>query len=94
MWSIAQLAVDIRSELVLGFAGTSTDSLAEWSKALAPGASPQERGFETHSCHLCSTNVTLPLLPDYRSLVWSHKQFVLVLPAHTTELVCRGGARA
>ena len=31
------------------------DSLAEWSKALAPGASPQGRGFEPHSCHfVCS----------------------------------------
>ena len=28
-----------------------TDSLAEWSKALASGASPQGRGFEPHSCH-------------------------------------------
>jgi hypothetical protein len=28
------------------------DSLAEWSKALASGASPQGRGFEPHSCHL------------------------------------------
>ena len=28
------------------------DSLAEWSKALAPGASPQGRGFEPHSCQL------------------------------------------
>ena len=27
------------------------DSLAEWSKALAPGASPQGRGLEPHSCH-------------------------------------------
>ena len=27
-----------------------TDSLAEWSKALASGASPQGRGFEPHSC--------------------------------------------
>ena len=26
------------------------DSLAEWSKALASGASPQRRGFEPHSC--------------------------------------------
>ena len=26
------------------------DSLAEWSKALAPGASPQGRGLEAHSC--------------------------------------------
>ena len=30
---------------------TAHDSLAEWSKALAPGASPQGRGFEPHSCH-------------------------------------------
>ena len=27
--------------------GTRQDSLAEWSKALAQGASPQGRGFET-----------------------------------------------
>ena len=26
--------------------------MAEWSKALASGASPQGRGFEPHSCHL------------------------------------------
>ena len=32
------------------------DSLAEWSKALAPGASPQGRGFEPHSCHFSSTH--------------------------------------
>ena len=29
-----------------------TDSLAERSKALAQGASPQGRGFEPHSCHV------------------------------------------
>ena len=28
------------------------DSSAEWSKALASGASPQGRGFEPHSCHV------------------------------------------
>ena len=27
-------------------------SLAEWSKALAPGASPQGRGLEPHRCQL------------------------------------------
>ena len=27
-----------------------SDSLAEWSKALASGASPQGRGFEPHGC--------------------------------------------
>ena len=30
---------------------SAQDSLAEWSKALASGASPQGRGFEPHSCH-------------------------------------------
>ena len=30
------------------------DSLAEWSKALASGASPQGRGFEPHSCHFAT----------------------------------------
>ena len=29
---------------------SSHDSLAEWSKALASGASPQGRGLEPHSC--------------------------------------------
>ena len=29
----------------------SSDSLAEWSKALAQDASPQGRGLEPHSCH-------------------------------------------
>jgi hypothetical protein len=28
------------------------DNLAAWSKALAPGASPQGRGFQPHRCHL------------------------------------------
>lgn len=31
-----------------------SDSLAEWSKALASGASPQGRGFEPRSCQLAS----------------------------------------
>ena len=34
------------------------DTLAEWSKALASGASPQGREFEPHNCHsLCSTTL-------------------------------------
>ena len=33
------------------------DSLAEWSKALASGASPQGRGLEPHSCHLLVSDV-------------------------------------
>jgi hypothetical protein len=38
-------------KVVMSFA-TSTDSVAEWSKALASGASPKGRGFEPHRCHL------------------------------------------
>ena len=30
---------------------TIIDSVAEWSKALASGASPNGRGFESHRCH-------------------------------------------
>ena len=33
------------------------DSLAEWSKALAQGTSPQGRGFEPHSRHLDNGNL-------------------------------------
>ena len=36
------------------------DGLAEWSKALASGASPKGRGFEPHSRHLrafCANDV-------------------------------------
>ena len=35
------------------------DSLAEWSKALASGASPQGRGFEPHSWHSFTIQRTL-----------------------------------
>ena len=37
------------------------DSLAEWSKALASGASPQGRGLEPHSCHFCLKLMKYPL---------------------------------
>ena len=30
------------------------DSVAEWSKALRLGRSPQGRGFEPHRCHICT----------------------------------------
>ena len=44
------------------------DSLAEWSKALAQGASPQGRGFEPHSCHFPSRgNAGLGAQPDMRT---------------------------
>ena len=35
----------------LGKRKVDDDSLAEWSKALASGASPQGRGFEPHCRH-------------------------------------------
>ena len=41
---------------------TCMDSLAEWSKALAPGASPQGRGFEPHSCHSCYAHAQLMIV--------------------------------
>ena len=34
------------------------DSLAEWSKALASGASPKGRGFESHRCHGMPMNIS------------------------------------
>ena len=43
------------------------DSLAEWSKALAPGASPQGRGFEPHSCHsvIMHTGITFAIVKSH-----------------------------
>ena len=38
------------------------DSLAEWSKALASGASPQGRGHEPHSRHFCCAVMVESLL--------------------------------
>ena len=45
----------------------SHDSLAEWSKALASGASPQGRGFEPHSCHSWIASSTSWLLAHHMS---------------------------
>jgi hypothetical protein len=44
------------------------DGLAEWSKALASGASPQGRGFEPHSRHMntCMKKHAQPISPDHR----------------------------
>ena len=36
------------------------DTLAERSKALAQGASPQGRGFEPHRCHVCTMFIEGP----------------------------------
>ena len=55
------------------------DSLAEWSKALASGASPQGRGFEPHSCHHFLLNSTRNMLQENEGreirtpnlLIWS-----------------------
>ena len=38
-------------------------SLAEWSKALAPGASPQGRGFEPLGCQRCASRAEFPKRP-------------------------------
>ena len=55
--SCATVATLSRREVPCHVAGSDNlaihsdqDSLAEWSKALAQGASPQGRGFEPHSC--------------------------------------------
>ena len=39
------------------------DSLAEWSKALAQGASPHGRGLEPHSCQLHGGGAPQAFLP-------------------------------
>ena len=39
------------------------DNLAEWSKALASGASPQGRGFERSSCGLLTKSQMSALMP-------------------------------
>ena len=43
------------------------DSLAEWSKALASGASPQGRGLEPHSCQ-CSSTKLCGRVPDHYAI--------------------------
>ncbi len=50
----ARVAAAPRSTPRSQHAQLTRDSLAEWSKALAQGASPQGRGFEPHSCHSCA----------------------------------------
>ena len=41
--------------MLYSFQAGVQDSLAEWSKTLASGASPSGRGFEPHSCHFGNT---------------------------------------
>ena len=53
VWPRRVRVISLRQLLIYFKSGYTTDSLAEWSKALASGASPQGRGFEPHSCHLC-----------------------------------------
>ncbi len=57
------------------------DSLAEWSKALAPGASPQGRGFEPHSCHLIAP-------PGAQCTVWLYNR--CCHDVAIAEVRCRG----
>ena len=42
--------------------------MAEWSKALASGASPQGRGFEPHSCHFAAPPSLLDTALEQRLL--------------------------
>ena len=55
---LCEQVIGIALECSTRYVLVSHDSLAEWSKALASGASPQGRGFEPHSCH-CSTSARL-----------------------------------
>ena len=58
------------------------DSLAEWSKALAPGASPKGRGFEPHSCHSSSTGSSI-LLCAWLALMHLNVFFFMQSMRHT-----------
>ena len=59
--SILCLCLPIATDCVVGarMPAHCQDSLAELSKALAQGASPQGRGFEPHSCHSYSVLVSV-----------------------------------
>ena len=52
------------------------DSLAEWSKALASGASPQGRGFEPHSCQNNTCDSFIGLAQNQQFLAINHKQYI------------------
>ena len=57
------------------FCNLQQDTLAERSKALAQGASPQGRGFEPHRCHLIIVNMCVLLWHR----MWTHTaRFYLV----------------
>ena len=62
------------------------DSLAEWSKALASGASPQGRGFEPHSCQFSIVHCAYVI----RELVLRMAQkcpYLLSLPKYTRRAI-------
>ena len=63
-FALVRFGFRLRVMLVKRWLGAHRDSLAEWSKALASGASPQGRGFEPHSCH----HVDFPTARDRASL--------------------------
>ena len=74
------------------------DSLAEWSKALASGASPQGRGLEPHSCQLaqrrdrclhvrCAAPFAERALHKHSSCV--HRQLIYPGTQPATPLSCR-----
>merc|ERR1712242_82575 len=72
------VAPSSESGLLRGFAQmdvgicASQDSLAEWSKALASGASPQGHGFEPHSCQI-QRWITAPVARELQTYVCHHQ---------------------
>ena len=57
------------------------DDLAEWSKALASGASPQGRGFEPHSRHLRSCDIEQGELRGTHCAWWPSSGGAMATPA-------------
>ena len=63
-------------EIILHGRPLCQDSLAEWSKALAQGASPQGNGLEPHSCHGARTVGRMKVGPSCSSCsAWSSALF-------------------
>ena len=59
----------------------TVDNVAEWSKALASGASPQGRGFESHCCHtflLSKVNIYILINNSQNSAVSTTLHYQLI----------------
>ena len=64
------------------YATNRQDALAEWSKALAQGASPKGRGFEPHRRHMIHIRYTVS-----NTVSFAHPRRSLSLPAPPPPLV-------